>query len=206
MDYIPRNSTSILLPLYFQDMSSPIGAGLTGIVPTSTNFLAYFQRDIDASPTNIPLATLTMPTYTASGIIAASNTNAPGDYWFGAPNTMWANSGNFTTLTFYGANNLLPLKMKFMMTDANVGYMANSGINKNSYTTMTELGSVPVWPLNPVDAWNWLAARATNQTITTSTVSGSGGADIVYKQDGTTTIGSGVFNDNGSSFTRNKYS
>jgi hypothetical protein len=205
MDYMPRNSQGVLIPVYVQDMSSQVGAGLTGLTPNSAGLTCYYHRDIDPSPTIIPIANLTVGSYTASGLAAISNSIAPGDYQLGAPNVCWASSGLFTTITLYGAANMLPVKMKFLLTDAAVGYVANSGITRNSYSTVAEINVSPTFPANPSDMVSWLFQRSSQKTVTVSNPDGSGGADVLYRFDGTTTIASGVYSDNGNSFTRNRY-
>ena len=203
--FMPRNSTSILFPFYVQDLSSSVGAGLSGLTYTTSLLTCYYHRDIDAAPTIVPLTNLTVGTYNASGFAPISPTVAPGDYQFGVPNICWAGTGNFTTITLFGAANMLPIKTKFLLTDAGLGYIANSGITNNSYANMIEPTTVPTWPMNIPQAIGWMTARSINKTITTTDITGSGGGDVVYKSDNVTTIGSGVYNDNGTAFQRNKY-
>ena len=205
MNLMTRNNTNVLMPIFIQDMSSPFGAGLSGLTNSTAGLSCYYHRDIDTAPTVVPLANLTVGTYNASGFAPVSNTVAAGDYQFGVPNACWASSGNYTTITLAGANNMLPIKMRFFLTDAAVGYVATSGISSASYVKMAELSTVPTWPISLADGINWMTARSINKTITVSNANPSGGADVIYKQDNATTIGSGTWADDGTNFTRNKY-
>jgi hypothetical protein len=205
MDFLPRNNNGVLLPLYIQDLTSPIGAGLTGLSPNSPGLTCYYYRDVDASPTNIPLASLSPGIYTASGFASISDTMAPGDYVLGLPSIVSSGSQVYSTVSLYGAANMLPVKVKLILTDVAMGYIATSGISSNAYVPMVEPSSIPVWPMRLPEAISIMAARTINKTITATDATGSGGADIIYKSNNTSTIGSGVFSDNGTAFTRNKY-
>lgn len=206
MDFVPRNTTSVIIPFFAQDITSPTGAGLTGILSTSPNISCYYMRDNDTAPTNIPLRAGTVGTYISSGIVPVSTTIAGGDYQLCPPDVCWSGAINFTTISLVGVANMLPVKLKFLLTATPIGSIAPSGIPANAFVPLSEPIAVPVWPMNPMDGINWMGARSINKNLTLTNVSSSGGYDVVYKQDGTTPIGSGQYSDDGINFTRNKYS
>jgi len=205
MDYIPASSTSVILPVYIQDLTSNIGEGLTGLTPASTNLVCYYQHNNDGGPTQVLLNNMTVGTYTASGFVACSNTQVPGDYQLCLPDAAWIPSGAlYVTITLRGANNMLPVKQKFQFTNAPFGFVPNNGINRNSFVNVPELTSAPTWPINPYDIYSWMMMRALNRTDTTVNVSGSGGMDIIFNSS-LNAIASGLYTDTGVVFTRSGY-
>jgi hypothetical protein len=204
MDYLPQGITGVMLPVYIQDLSSPVGGGITGLTPNSIGMSGYYYRDTANSLVSFPFVSGVLGTYIASGIVPVDNLLAPGDYVICPPNAAFASGAKFVTINVYGANNMLPVKMKFFLGDAPLTYLAPGAITRNTYSSLNELTNAPSFPANPSDILIWLAMRAANQSVTTSNPSGSGGQDIVYNSS-SVPVGSAVFTDSGASFTRNRY-
>ena len=79
------------------------------------------------------------------------------------------------------------------------GFVATSGITRNSFAGMSELNGVPTAPYNMADMTMWMFERSAHKSVTMS------GVDTVYKSDNSTVLASGQLSDNGTAFTRAKY-
>jgi hypothetical protein len=74
-----------------------------------------------------------------------------------------------------------------------------SGITRDSFAQVEELTEVPSYPMNPIDALEFMYKRAAHRSVTTDNT------DIIYLADGTTAFASGRLINNGDSFERRRY-
>jgi len=105
---ITAGSTSITIPIFVQDTSSTIGAGLGSLVFNTANLAAKYRREGESSWTTITLATATVGTFTSGGFIADGGP-VTGGYEFGCPNAVLASGAKWAEIQIYGATNMLPV-------------------------------------------------------------------------------------------------
>lgn len=196
---IGKNSTNKIIPVFIQDTSNPYGAGLTGVVPSSSGLICFYKRNTDTSLTQFSLVSGVLGSYIASGIAPLSNSIAPGDYELCLPNACFATGADFVTATLYGVRNMLPVKIDIQLVDAPIGYVATSGIAPTSFQSISEPTSAPSFPCTPIDMTAFMFARSKHINKTDAQ------ADFVYRSDGTTVLASGAVSDNGTTFTRGVY-
>lgn len=186
---ITKGSQSVILPIYIQDLSSAIGVGLTGVTPSTSGIKAYWKKNTDATPTAFNLAVGTVGTYVASGLVAVSNANAPGDYELCLPNAAFSdgtdNANVFLTATLYNIPNALPVKLDIQL--------------KNT-ESISEPSIIPNFPCTVSDMISFMFQRAHNKSTCTDSDT------TVYKSDDTTVLGTATLADDGSTLVRSQYS
>lgn len=97
---IHRGATSIILPVFIQDVTKAAG-GLTGLAYNSSGLTASYWRDGDTSATTITLVSATLGTYASGGFVERGN----GWYELGVPNAALS-SGKSVTITLKGATDM----------------------------------------------------------------------------------------------------
>lgn len=191
---ILKNSSGVILPIYIQDLTSPIGGGLTGVLPSTSGIKCYYKKNIDSSITSFNLRIGTVGTYVASGLIEISAANAPGDYELCLPQAAFSAtaSGNvFLTATLYNIPNALPTKIDIQLVDPPIYPTFNYVVNEPS--------TAPSFPSNLNDAVAFILQRTVNKETCTSTLA------TVYKSDGTTPVATANITDDGSTLTRERF-
>ena len=106
-----RGETNRTLRVFVQDSSSTTGAGLTGLTYDSSDLVAYFAREGDTSPTQIVLVDASPGIFTSGGFKEYAQSEMPGWYELGAPDTMFDVSDSIRTTAFdlHGAPNMVPV-------------------------------------------------------------------------------------------------
>lgn len=191
---IQKNSTGVILPIFLQDLSSPIGAGLSGVLYNSSGLSCYYKKNTDSSVSTVTLVNGTVGTYASSSFIRVNDSLVPGDVELCLPNAAFVApaSGNyFLTATLRGVANMLPVKIDIQLVDP-----ATSGSGGGP---ISEPSAVPSFPCTADAMVSWLFARATN--LETCTATGA----TVFKSDDTTPIASTTLSDDGTTLVRTRY-
>jgi hypothetical protein len=118
-------TTSYRIPIFVQDSSNSQGAGLTGLTHSTSSLACAYWRSSDGNTgmTTVTLATATLGTFTSGGFVAKDATNGPGLYEFGVPNAAIATGAEWVVLYFFGASNMVPVRVELQLT----GYDPNDG-------------------------------------------------------------------------------
>ena len=109
-------TSSYICELFFQDSGSIIGAGKTGILPSSMT--ATYKRNTASSHVLFNLTTGALGSYVASGFNEVSNTQMPGLYEFGVPNASLTGNLQSVVFMFTGAG-FAPLPFELELTQIN---------------------------------------------------------------------------------------
>lgn len=195
---IVKNSTGVIIPVYAQDLNSLTADGLSGITPSYSGIKAYYKKNTDPSVISLNLVQGTVGTYIASGIVAVSDTVAPGDLEFCLPNSAFVApaSGNYFLTATIKAANMLPIKIDIQLVDPTSN---SSGGGTGGAYTVNEPSSVPTFPTTSDAALGWLLNRATAIEKNTATQA------QICKRDGTV-IGTATLSDDGSQLIRGNFS
>lgn len=139
--------TNQSIPLFIQDTSSIVGAGLGSLVFNSSGLAAKYRRQGDSSWTTISLATMTLGTWATGGFISDGG-SVTGGYEFGIPNAVIASSAGveWAEIEIYGAANMLAVLI-FIELDA-VNYQSATAF----MTGVNSLAPPSNWNLMVVDA------------------------------------------------------
>jgi hypothetical protein len=118
-------ATDYRIPLFVQDSTSSTGGGLTGLTHSTSGLSCAYWRSSDgnAGMTTVTLATATLGTWTSGGFVVKDATNGPGLYEFGVPNAAIASGAEWVVLYFFGATNMVPVRIELQLT----GYDPNDG-------------------------------------------------------------------------------
>lgn len=115
---IKRGSTSVRRLIFVGDSTSTIGAGLANLVYNSAGLVAYYYAGDLANEVQITLATATLGTFVSGGFIAVDNTNMPGWYEIGIPDTA-LDGGNEVAIQLSGATNMVPVNIHIELDAVN---------------------------------------------------------------------------------------
>lgn len=91
---------------------TPSTIGLSGVLFNSPGMSGYYIRDGDSSPTQITLATATVGSYTSGGFKEINPITLRGVYEVGIPDAALAVGSNCVDITYYGAANMVPVKLE----------------------------------------------------------------------------------------------
>lgn len=203
MSFIVDGGTqNFITEVFIQDTGSTMGSGLTGLSSTSPGLTCYYHRNTEVSPVNVPLRSMTVGTYLASGFAEISSSLMGGFYQICLPNAAYGTGAQMVSMFLQGASGMLPTPMRFQLgVNATI---TNSGISRSSYSSINELssGNLPTWPMNPYDILAFMMMRSYHKSQTTAP---SGGYDVFFKYDSTTPVASGQCIDDNITFTRNRY-
>lgn len=83
---ILRGRTGQIIPVQFQDTTSVIGGGKTGLVFNTSGLVCYYKRELDTLSRAVTLATATIGTWATGGFKEIDASHMPGSYEFGLPN------------------------------------------------------------------------------------------------------------------------
>lgn len=162
--FITPGATSQTIPLFIQDSSSTVGAGLTGLVFSTANLTCYYRRQGQATWTAITLVTATVGTWVSGGFKQTDATHAPGDYEFGAPNACFAAGADWVEFHFRGAANMVPVPVRVDLrfitvsstiigTDRTTDVLYTAGLNL--YVTYRDPISLKWFhPVNGMETYN----------------------------------------------------
>jgi hypothetical protein len=109
-------STSQSVPIFVQDSSSTVGAGLGSLVYNTASLAAKYRRQGESSWTTITLATMTLGTWASGGFVSDGGP-VTGTYELGLPNAVLASGAEWAEVVVYGATNMLPV-LVFIELDA----------------------------------------------------------------------------------------
>ena len=116
---ILAGTTSKLIKLFFQNSSVTTGAGLIGIVGTSSGLTGYYIREGGTADVSMTLTTGTLGVYSGSaggGLVAVDSTGMPGFYEFSVPNAAIGTGAASVAMMFQGATNLAPCLAEIELT------------------------------------------------------------------------------------------
>jgi len=216
------NSTSNIITIMAWDtVNKKPRTGLT----YSTSGLVVYSGLNGAAPSSIgTLTTMTEGTFTSLGFVEMAN--MPGFYQVGTPNTLWddavgelligARITSDDTIVFSPQTiPILPASAYASQVDANVTQWNGSavatpntnGVPKVDVTHIlgtagatTELSAIPSATASFWDRISFLFMRGRNKMTQTSSTT------TLYKDDGTTSVGTSTVSDDGTTFTRGKAS
>lgn len=112
---IKRGSTSVRRRIFIADTTSTSGGGLTGLTHASSGLVAWWSAGDMSTATQMTLQSATAGTYTPSGFVAVDNTNLPGWYELGIPDTA-LDSGNEVVIQLRGATNMAVVNLYVQLT------------------------------------------------------------------------------------------
>lgn len=116
-----RGRTSQIIPVRIVDSN---GLPKTGLVFNTSGLSAVYQRELDAAPTTITLATMTAGTWATGGFIELNSTSMPGVYAVGIPNAAIsaADASTWSVIQFVGtvAANLYAQPIRIDLVAVNV--------------------------------------------------------------------------------------
>lgn len=192
----PKNSTSKIIPLYIQD--NIFGMPASGIAFNTAGMFCYYHRNTSPIVTQLILQSGVVGTFIPSGFVEIDRSKFQGGYQLCLPDSAYA-AGADSVMAILKCSGVLSSVIEIQLTDAAVGYIAQSGIDRNSYVKQSELSVPPTFPISPIDMQTWIFERSFNLNKTTSL------ADFIYKNDGVTILASGQVSDDGNQFIRQKY-
>lgn len=164
--------TSQIFQVFIRDSSSTTGAGLTGLVFNTASLVAYYHRDTDTTATAISLVTMTVGTFTSSGLKEIDATNMPGWYQLCPPNAALASGAASVAIHLKGATNMAPLPIEVDL-DAQVDVTLWNGTAVSSPAT-AGIPDVNVKNINNVSASSVTTVSANQGTTQPINFSGTG--------------------------------
>ncbi len=136
---IKVGSTSQTVPVFVQDTSSTVGAGLGSLVFNTSGLAAKYRREGASTWTTISLVTATVGTWTSGGFVSDGGP-VTGGYEFGVPDAVLASGATWAEVAIYGATNMLAVLLEFEL-DA-VNYQSNTGFLASVPAVVGAVGSV----------------------------------------------------------------
>lgn len=121
---VTAGATSVVVPLFVQDTTSTVGAGLGSLVFNSAGLAAKYRREGQGSWTTINLVTATAGTWASGGFVADGGP-VTGGYELGVPNAALAAGATWCQVALYGASNMLAVLIEFELDTLN--YQATGG-------------------------------------------------------------------------------
>lgn len=121
---IKAGSTSQTVPVFVQDTSSTVGAGLGSLVFNTSGLAAKYRREGQSSWTTITLATATVGTWTSGGFVSDGGP-VTGGYEFGVPDAALAAGAKWAEIAIYGATNMLAVLIEIELDT--IDYQAAGG-------------------------------------------------------------------------------
>ena len=115
---ILAGTTSLMLPIFIQDTTSPVGAGLGSLVYNSSGLAARYRRQGSSAWTSITLATATVGTFTSGGFKEDTG-GTTGSYEVGVPDAAVASGAAWVIVEYYGVTNMLPVRIEFELDAIN---------------------------------------------------------------------------------------
>ena len=104
---LKAGSTSQTIPIFVQDASSTIGAGLGGLTYQTSGLTAKFRRQGQSAWTTVSLVAATLGTWTSGGLVADGG--VAGCYELSIPDAALAAGATWVTIQLSGAANMLPV-------------------------------------------------------------------------------------------------
>lgn len=145
---IAAGTTSMMVPIFIQDTSSSVGAGLGSLVYNTAGLAAKYRRAGDGVWTTITLATATLGTFASGGFIADGGP-VTGGYEVGIPNTAIAAGVPWCEILIYGAANMLAILIEFELDAVNYQDGTRMGLTALPNAAAAANGGLPT-----VDASN----------------------------------------------------
>ena len=127
---IKKGTTSKRQGIFIQDSSSTVGAGLTGLLFSSSGLTFYYWREDEGNvnATSVTLVTATRGTYASGGFIEKDATNMPGAYEISIPNAALATGANWVIAFLKGATNMAPVVLEIQLVDIDVEDSVRAGL------------------------------------------------------------------------------
>jgi hypothetical protein len=97
--------TSVSLPVFIQDTSSSVGAGLSGVTHSSSGLILEYRRAGQSTWTTVTAVTKTLGTFVSGGIVADGG--LAGAYEVDFPDAAFAAGARFVVLRIRGVANML---------------------------------------------------------------------------------------------------
>src|SRR5262245_39589882 len=116
--------TNYILPIFVQDSTSTSGAGLGGLLFSTSGLVCKYEKETLATWTTVTLVAGTVGTYVSSGFVDAAS-GVTGLYELCLPNAAFSlSSTRSVTIVLYGATNMVPLIMEVELDQ--VDYQSNT--------------------------------------------------------------------------------
>lgn len=103
---IKAGAAGALIDFFARDASSSVGAGLSGLTPSTPGLSAAYHRDTAVTAVAIPLVAMSPGSHAAGGLAEVDATNLPGVYQLGLPNAATASGAQRLVIVIRGAANL----------------------------------------------------------------------------------------------------
>lgn len=150
---IKAGSVSTTIPIFIQDTSSAIGAGLASLVYNTSGLAARYRREGASAWTTITLATATLGTFTSGGFITSGGVS--GKYEVGIPDAALAAGAKWVEIEYYGATNMLPVLLEIELDAVDYQDANTFGLTGFNNTRLSDQGRTEaasgVWNANPSD-------------------------------------------------------
>ncbi len=120
-----KGEQSVILPVFIQDSSSTTGAGLSGLVHTSSIAGGYVRRNGTGVALAVDEDVTTEGTYQAPSAAGKVRIGTPanmraGDYELHFHNDLFATGADWVTISLGGATNMAELRIEVQLTDLNL--------------------------------------------------------------------------------------
>lgn len=187
---IPKGETSVILTVFIQDSSSSTGAGLSGLIHTSSITGGYVKRDGTGVALTVDEDVTTEGTYqapsTAAKVRIGTPANMPaGFYELHFHNDLFT-TADWVTMGFTGATNMAPLTLEIQLADVDLA------------TAIPELGVAAPTATPTVKTGLMLMYMALRNKLVVQT---SGTDAIEIYNDAGTKIAAKTITDDGSDYT-----
>lgn len=126
---IKPGTTNKRIAIFVQDSSSTTGAGLTGLLFSTSGLTWYYWREDEGNidGTQVTLVTATRGTYASGGLIEKDSTNMPGFYEIGLPNAALITGAGWVTMVLRGATDMAPLALEIQLSSSPTDVLAIDG-------------------------------------------------------------------------------
>jgi len=137
---IKAGTTSQRARVFLQDSSSSTGAGLTGLLFSTSNLKWSYIREDQATAQAVTLVTATINTWASGGFKEVDSALLPGVYEIGIPNAALA-SGKSVQMLIFGATNLAPTPLEIELIAVDVQDSAALGMTNLDATVSSAVSA-----------------------------------------------------------------
>jgi hypothetical protein len=143
--WILAGSVDQTIDIFVPDSSSPVGAGLSGLVYNTANLACYYRKGTTGAATQLALATLaTIGTaHSDGGFKEVEATNMKGVYRLDLSDTMVATAG-MLTIYLFGAANMAPVVLEIEVVAVNIFDAMRLGLSALPNVSAGAVGGLPL--------------------------------------------------------------
>ncbi len=153
---LKRGSTSVRRLVFIADSSSATGVGLASLTSGSSGLVAYYFAGDLSDEVPISLTGATLGTFTSGGFVAVDNTNMPGWYEIGIPNTA-LDGGNEVAIQLRGATNMVPVNLYIELDSVDYQDTVRFGLTAIPNVAQGNAGQLPTADASGrVDLGKWI--------------------------------------------------